>query len=239
MNLFEETAAWLADPVNWAGPAGVPARLAEHLYYSALTLVIAAAIAVPLGLFVGHTGRGRLAVVGIASGLRAMPTLGLLTLFVILMGLGLMPPIYALVILAIPPLLAGTYSGIAAVDRQLVDAARAMGMTEWQVLVRAELPNALPVLLGGVRAAVLQVIATVAVVAYINLGGLGRYLIDGLAVRDSVRLFAGALLIAALALVVDALLAAVQKVAVSPGLRGPGGGPKGRTSKVGTATAGT
>jgi osmoprotectant transport system permease protein len=239
MNLFEETAAWLVDPANWAGPAGVPARLWEHLHYSALTLLIAAAIAVPLGLFVGHTGKGRIAVVGLASGLRALPTLGLLTLFVILMGLGLMPPIYALVVLAIPPLLAGTYSGIAAVDRQLVDAARAMGMTEWQVLFRAELPNALPVLLGGVRAAVLQVIATVAVVAYINLGGLGRYLIDGLAVRDSVRLFAGALLIAALALMVDAVLAAVQKYAVPPGVRGGGHGAADRTSKVGAASAGS
>ncbi|MEV7646689.1 ABC transporter permease [Arthrobacter sp. NPDC089319] len=239
MNLFEQTAAWFLDPVNWNGPAGIPARLAEHLFYCGLTLVIAAAIAVPLGLFVGHTGRGRVAVVGLASGLRALPTLGLLTLFVILMGLGLMPPIYALVILAIPPLLAGTYSGIAAVDRPLVDAARAMGMTERQVLFRAEVPNALPVLLGGVRAAVLQVIATVSVVAYINLGGLGRYLIDGLAVRDPVRLFAGALLIAALALVTDAVLALVQKVAVSPGVRGVPSGSKGRTSKVGAASAGT
>ena len=238
MNLFELTGAWFVDPANWTGPAGIPARLAEHLFYSGLTLVIAAAIAVPLGLYVGHTGRGRVAVVGLASGMRALPTLGLLTLFVTVMGLGLMPPIYALVILAIPPLLAGAYSGIAAVDRPLVDAARAMGMTEWQVLFRAEMPNALPVMIGGLRGAVLQVIATVSIVAYINLGGFGRYLIDGLAVRDPVRLFAGALLIAALALVADAVLAVVQKIAVSPGVRGAPSGPKGRTSKVGAASAG-
>jgi osmoprotectant transport system permease protein len=238
MNLFELTGAWFVDPANWTGPAGIPARLAEHLFYSGLTLVIAAAIAVPLGLYVGHTGRGRIAVVGLASGMRALPTLGLLTLFVTVMGLGLLPPIYALVILAIPPLLAGAYSGIAAVDRPLVDAARAMGMTEWQVLFRAEMPNALPVMLGGLRGAVLQVIATVSIVAYINLGGFGRYLIDGLAVRDPVRLFAGALLIAALALVADAVLAVVQKIAVSPGVRGAPSGPKGRTSKVGAASAG-
>jgi osmoprotectant transport system permease protein len=238
MNLFELTGAWFVDPANWTGPAGIPARLAEHLFYSGLTLVIAAAIAVPLGLYVGHTGKGRIAVVGLASGMRALPTLGLLTLFVTVMGLGLLPPIYALVILAIPPLLAGAYSGIAAVDRPLVDAARAMGMTEWQVLFRAEMPNALPVMLGGLRGAVLQVIATVSIVAYINLGGFGRYLIDGLAVRDPVRLFAGALLIAALALVADAVLAVLQKLAVSPGVRGAPSGPKGRTSKVGAASAG-
>ncbi|NKX49615.1 ABC transporter permease [Arthrobacter deserti] len=219
MNLFGQVAAWFADPAHWSGPDGVPARLGEHLFYSALTLLPAAAIAVPLGLYVGHTGRGRVAVVSAAAALRALPTLGLLTLFVILLGIGLMPPVYALVILTVPPLLAGTYAGIAAVDRRLVDAARGLGMTEWQVLSRVELPNALPVLLGGVRAAVLQVIATVAVVAYINLGGLGRFLIDGLAVRDPVRMFAGAILIALLALLTDGLLALVQRFAVSPGLK--------------------
>jgi osmoprotectant transport system permease protein len=219
VNLFEQVLAWFADPANWSGPDGVPARLGEHLFYSALTLLIAVAIAVPLGMYVGHTGRGRVAVVSVTSALRALPTLGLLTLFVILLGIGLMPPIYALVILTVPPLLAGTYAGIAAVDRLLVDAARGLGMTEWQILSKVELPNALPVLLGGVRAAVLQVIATVAVVAYINLGGLGRFLIDGLAVRDPVRMFAGAILIAALALLVDGVLALVQRFAVSPGLK--------------------
>jgi osmoprotectant transport system permease protein len=218
VNIFEAVARWFSDPSQWTGPAGIPTRLAEHLGYTALTLLIAAAVALPVGMYVGHTGKGRIAVVSVASALRALPTLGVLTLFVILMGLGLMPPILALVILTIPPLLAGAYSGIAAVDRTLVDAARAMGMTEWQVLAKVELPNALPVLLGGVRAAVLQVIATVAVVAYIDLGGLGRFLIDGLAVSDPVRVFGGAILIALLALVVDGFLAVAQKYVVSPGL---------------------
>ncbi|HEX2248358.1 MAG TPA: ABC transporter permease [Arthrobacter sp.] len=238
MNLFEQVGLWLADPAQWSGPAGIPARLGEHLWYSALTLLIAAAIAVPAGMYVGHTGKGKVAVVSVAGALRALPTLGLLTLFVILMGLGLMPPIYALVILTVPPLLAGTYSGIAAVDRQLLDAARGLGMTEWQVLVRVELPNALPVMLGGVRAAVLQVISTVAVVAYINLGGLGRYLIDGLAVSDPVRLFAGAILIAVLALIVDLMLSMVQKYAVSPGLKSSLASPGQETKNVGAPGAG-
>lgn len=238
MNIFAEVAAWFADPAQWSGPAGIPARLAEHLGYTVLTLLIATAIALPIGLYVGHTGKGRVAVVSVASALRALPTLGLLTLFVILWGLGLMPPIWALVILTIPPLLAGAYSGIAAVDRTLVDAARAMGMTEWQVLAKVELPNALPVLLGGVRAAVLQVIATVAVVAYINLGGLGRFLIDGLAVSDPVRMFGGAILITLLALVVDGLLALAQKYAVSPGLADRRRRQRRETPTVGAAQGG-
>jgi osmoprotectant transport system permease protein len=218
VNIFEAVARWFSEPAQWNGPGSIPARLAEHLGYTALALVIAAVVALPIGMYVGHTGKGRIAVVSVSSALRALPTLGVLTLFVILMGLGLMPPIWALVILTIPPLLAGAYSGIAAVDRTLVDAARALGMTEWQVLAKVELPNALPVLLGGVRAAVLQVIATVAVVAYIDLGGLGRFLIDGLAVSDPVRMFGGAILIALLALAVDGILAVVQKFVVSPGL---------------------
>jgi osmoprotectant transport system permease protein len=229
---------WLLDPANWTGGAGIPARLVEHLGYSGLTILIAGLIAVPVGLYVGHTGRGRVLVVALAGVLRALPTLGILTLFVLLAGLGLMPPIWSLVLLAIPPLLAGTYSGIAAVERHVVDAARAMGMTEWQILFRVEVPNGLSVILGGFRAGVLQVIATAAVVAFINLGGLGRYLIDGLAVSDYGRVFGGGVLIAVLAIVVDGALAALQKVAISPGLkavRRTAGGP---TAGGGTVTAG-
>ena len=136
----------------------------------------------------------------VAGALRALPTLGLLTLFVLLAGIGLMPPIWALVILTVPPLLAGTYAGISSVDRNVVDAARAMGMTEWQVLFRAEFPNGLPVMYGGFRTGVLQVIATVSVVAYINLGGLGRYLFDGLVLSDFPQMLGGSLLIAGLAI---------------------------------------
>ncbi|MCU1574030.1 MAG: transporter permease [Micrococcaceae bacterium] len=210
---------WLSDPTHWMGPAGIPTRIVEHLGYSALTLLIAALIAVPVGLFVGHTGRGRVAVIALAGVLRALPTLGVLTLFVLAAGLGLMPPIWALVLLAVPPILAGTYAGISSVSRDTVDAARSMGMTELQILFRVELPNGLFVLLGGLRTAVLQVIATVAVVAYINLGGLGRFLIDGVAVSDFGRVLGGAVVIAVLAIAVDLLLAAIQRAVVSPGLK--------------------
>lgn len=225
MNLFAEAGQFLTDPANWAGATGIPQRMLEHVGYSLLTMVIALVIAVPLGLWVGHSGRGGGVVVGLAGALRSLPTLGLLTLFTLLMGLGLMPPILALVLLAIPPILSGTYSGIAAVSPALVDAARAMGMTESQTLFRVEVPVALPVILGGIRNAALQVLATVTIVAYINLGGLGRYLIDGLAVRDYSRMLASVVLVAALALTADALLALTQRLVTSPGLRLTGDRP--------------
>ena len=210
---------WLTDPANWSGAAGIPLRTLEHLQYTGLTLLIATVIAVPLGLFIGHTGRGQVVVVAVSGLLRALPTLGMLTLFVLLAGLGLMPPIWSLVLLAVPPLLAGTYSGIAAVDRSIVDSARSMGMTELQILFRVELPNGLKVLFGGLRGATLQVIATAAVVATINLGGLGRYLIDGLAVGDYGRVFGGAVIIAVLALAVDTVIALAARLLISPGLQ--------------------
>jgi len=216
-NVFSDTFAWLADPLHWSGSAGIPARLGEHLQYTGLVMLIATAIAVPIGLYVGHTGRGRVAIVALAGALRALPTLGLLTLFVLLAGIGLMPPVWALVILTVPPLLAGTYAGISSVDRNVVDAARAMGMTELQVLFRAELPNALAVMFGGFRTGVLQVVATVSVVAYINLGGLGRYLFDGLVLSDFPQMLGGSLLIAALAIGVDLVLALIQRLFLSSG----------------------
>lgn len=219
MNLIDQALQFLIDPMNWTGAAGIPQRMLEHLGYTALTMAIALIIAVPLGLWVGHTGRGSGVVAGITGALRSLPTLGLLTLFTLLMGLGLMPPILALVLLAIPPILSGTYSGIASVNPALVDGARAMGMTERQTLTRVEIPVALPVILGGIRNAALQVLATVTIVAYINLGGLGRYLIDGLAVRDYSRMLASVVLVAVLALAADAILALIQRLVTSPGLR--------------------
>lgn len=219
-SIIGQTWEFLTDPMNWtAMNTAIPHRIVEHLGYSALTLVIAAVIAVPLGLYVGHTGRGRQVVVGIAGALRALPTLGLLILFVLVLSGDLLPPILALVILTIPPLLAGTYSGVAAVGAETKDAARAVGMTELQILFTVEVPNALPVIIGGFRAAILQIIATVAVLAYINLGGLGRFLIDGLAVQDYPRMLGGSVLIAVLAIAVDLVLALLSRLVVSPGLR--------------------
>lgn len=217
--IFEQVGHWFSAPGAWAGTGGIWQRLGEHLGYSAIVLLIAAVIALPLGAWVGHTGKGENLVVATTGALRALPTLGLLTLFALWLGLGFAAPALALIILAIAPLLAGTYAGIAAVDPATIDAARAQGMTGWQILARVELPIALPLIFGGIRNAALQVIATVTVVAYINLGGLGRYLIDGLAVRDYARMVAAVILVAALALIVDALLALIQRFLTYPGLR--------------------
>ena len=211
--------SYLFDAENWTGNQGIPERLVEHLGYTALTLVIALVIAVPLGAWIGHTGRGGFVVVGLANGLRALPTLGLLVLIVGALGLGLLGPIAALVILAVPPILAGTYAGVRNVDSAIVDAARGMGMREREVLFGVELPNALPLIIGGIRSSVLQVISTATIAAYVALGGLGRYIIDGLAVRDFPQMVAGSVLVAGLAIVADLLLAGLQKLLVSPGLR--------------------
>lgn len=218
-NLLVQMYEWLTFGPNWGGPGGIPMRIAEHLGYTALTVLIAAAIAVPIGLIVGHTGKGRVVIVSGVGILRALPTLGVLILFVLLAGLGLMPPIWALVLLAIPPILAGVYAGISSVNPAVVDAARSMGMTELQVLFRVEIPNGLQVILGGFRAAVLQVVATAAVVAFINLGGLGVFLVEGTQLRDNGRLFGGAVVIAVVAIAVDGFMALLQRFVVSPGLR--------------------
>lgn len=204
------TSAWhyISNPANWPGPTGIGTRILQHLWYSLLAVACAAVVAVPAGLAIGHFRRGQIVVVGVVNALRSLPTLGVLTLLVLLLGLGLVPPILALVLLAVPPLLAGTYAGVANVDRSVVDAAEAMGMTPLQVLCRVEIPNALPLIVGGIRSAALQVIATATVAAYVNLGGLGRYIFDGLALHSYDRVLVGAILVAVLALVVDAVLAA-------------------------------
>lgn len=211
--------SYLFDPANWSGTQGIPVRLVEHLGYTALTLLIALVIAIPLGAWIGHTRRGGFLVVGLANGLRALPTLGLLVLIVGATGLGLLGPITALVLLAVPPILAGTYAGVRNVDSAVVDAARGMGMREREVLLGVELPNALPLIIGGIRSSVLQVVSTATIAAYVALGGLGRFIIDGLAIRDFPQMVAGSLLVALLAIIADLLLAGLQKLLVSPGLR--------------------
>jgi osmoprotectant transport system permease protein len=220
MNYF----GWLFDPSHWSGADGVPQRLVEHLGYVALTMIIALVIAIPIGAWIGHTRRGGFVVVGLANGLRALPTLGLLVLLVGLVGLGLFGPLVALVILAVPPILAGTYAGIRNVDSAVVDAAFGMGMRGRDVLLQVELPNALPLIIGGVRSAVLQVISTATIAAYVGLGGLGRFIIDGLATHDFPKMIAGSILVAVLAIVADLLLAGLQKLLVSPGLQIPATG---------------
>ena len=209
MNFLQEALAYIFTASNWGGSDGLGMRILDHLQYTAVAVVFSALVAIPIGMVIGHTGKGTFLVVTGVNALRALPTLGVLLLGVLLWGLGLIPPTVALMLLGIPPLLAGTYAGIANVDRNVVDAARSMGMTERQVLLRVEVPNALPLILGGLRTATLQIVATATVAAYASLGGLGRYLIEGIKVREFYLALVGAVMVTVLALILDAVLAAV------------------------------
>lgn len=219
--------AWLTDPAHWSGDNSIPTLLGQHLAYSALALALACAIGIPLGLFIGHTGRGRVLVVQLVNGMRSMPTLGLLFVAVLVVGPRLggdaaffVPAIFVLVLLAVPPVLAGAYSGVESVPPGARDAAKGMGMTPGQVLRQVEIPCAMPLLFSGVRSAALQVVATATLAAYVSLGGLGRLLQYGQANQDYPMMGAGAVLVALLALAVDGVFALVQRSVVSPGLSG-------------------
>ena len=213
MSVVSETADWLVESSHWSGVDGIPHRLLEHVGYTGLTVALGMAVALPLGLWIGHTGRLRSAALATTGALRALPTLGLLTLVVLFSGIGLLAPVLALTVLAIPPLLAGAYAGLESVDRDTIDAARAQGMTEWQILTKVEIPLALPIIVGGIRSATLQVVATATVAAYVGLGGLGRFIIDGQAVQDYPQMLSGAVLIVVLALVLDGGFALAQRLA--------------------------
>ena len=213
---------WLAEffgkPANWSGPYGIPVRLAEHLEFSALAVGLAALIGVPLGLLVGHTGRGAHLVVITVNAARALPTLGLLVLVMLLAGVGTLPVLVPLVALAVPPILVNTCEGVRGVDPDLLDAAYGMGLRGRQVLLRVRAPVALPLILLGLRLAAIQVVATATVAAYVGLGGLGRYIIDGLATRDYPQTLGGATLVVLLALAVQAGFAVLERFAVSKGV---------------------
>lgn len=223
---------YLFDPSNWAwAPDSIPARLAEHIEYTLLTVAISAVIALPIGLLIGHTNRGAFLAINIGNAGRSLPTFGLLSLMVILIGTGLVPVLIALVVLAIPPILASTYAGIRSVDPAAVDAAVGMGMRPTQVLFKAELPMAMPLIMSGVRSALLQVCATATVAAYVGLGGLGRFLVDGLSVNEYDQVFAGAVLVALLAISLDLLSAGLERLVVSPGVRFQTDGAKKRRGR--------
>lgn len=205
--ILQQIIEFFSNSTNWSGSDGIPARLGEHLLYTAVAVLIGMAIAVPVGAIIGHTRRGAWLVINIANGSRALPTLGLLTLMVLLLGLGFLPAAIVLIVLAIPPMLTATYAGVRGVDPSVVDAARGIGMPEWRILLTVELPIATRVIVSGIRSSVLQVIATATIAAYIALGGLGRFLLDGLALRDYGEMAGGALLVASLALLTDGLFA--------------------------------
>lgn len=216
---------WLLDPARWTGSDAIQVLVVQHLAYTGVTLLVAALIGVPAGLYVGHTGRGVFLIAGVANALRALPTLGLLVLLVIVLApvfasdlAFVIPSLIVLVLLAVPPIMTNTYAGVRAVDAAAVDAAVGMGYRPLKVLLAVQIPCAIPLILSGFRGATLQVISTATVAAYVSLGGLGRLIIDGRAQNDYDQMLVGALLVALLALVVDLAIGAIGRFAVSPGL---------------------
>ena len=208
MSFLASVVAWLADGAHWQGADGIPIRVLEHVELSALAVVVAAAVALPLGLYLGHTGRASFAAINVANVGRAIPSLAMLVFALLLsiqigLGLGFWPTLFAMVPLAIPPILTNSFVAIRTTDRDIVEAARGMGMRELQVLRAVELPAGLPIVLAGLRTASVNVVATATLGALVAGGGLGRYIVDGLALQEYERLFAGALLVALLAVGIE------------------------------------
>jgi osmoprotectant transport system permease protein len=230
MDFFAEVVAWFGDAANWSGTDGVPSRIGEHLVLSAVPLLVAVALALPIGLYIGHTGRLAALAINVSNVGRAIPTLAILSIAWLLLSrplveIGLrrdaaeITTALAMIALALPPIITNAYVGLAGVDRDLVEAGRGMGMTGRQLLLRLELPLALPVVLAGVRTAAVQVVATATLGAVVGTGGLGRYLVDGLAQRKYEEVFAGGLLVALLAIGTELLFSWLQRRTVSPGLQ--------------------
>jgi osmoprotectant transport system permease protein len=213
VNVVNEVIAWLTDPAQWSGPDGIPVRTLQHLWYSLLATGIAAAIALPIGVFIGHTGRGAVFAVNLTNLGRAIPSLGIIILMFTLVGFGIVPVLVALVALAVPPVVTNSYVGVRSVDPEVREAAEGMGMRGRQVLWKVELPVAMPLIMAGIRTSTVQVVATATLAAFVGLGGLGRYLIDGLS-----QVVGGAILVAVLSLLTELALGRVQALVVSRGL---------------------
>ncbi|HLX35602.1 MAG TPA: ABC transporter permease [Candidatus Limnocylindrales bacterium] len=218
--------AWLTDPAHWTGPNGIPTRLALHVAISVVSLAIAGAIGLPAGIWIGHTGRGERLASNLALLGRALPSLAAIAIVVPITtlidpdkGFKLYPTVIAMVVLAVPPILVNTFTGIREVDRDLVEAARGMGLREIELIWGVELPLAMPVIVGGIRSATIQVIATATLGAIYGLTDLGSYLTEGIAQADDGKLFGGVVLVTSLALLAEGSLALVQRRLTSPGVR--------------------
>lgn len=212
---------YLAESTNWSGTEGIWSRIVQHFWYTGVALGLSVLIALPVGLRIGHTRRGAFLAINLGNAARALPSLGLLMLAVLLTDqIGFLPVLIALVALGVPPILTSTYAGVSGVDQATIDAARGMGMTGWEILTKVEIPIALPLIISGIRAATLQIVSTATIAAVVALGGLGRYVVDGLKLRDFPQMFAGALLVAVMAVLLDLLFALAGRIAVSDGLTG-------------------
>src|SRR6202171_5829113 len=219
MSTLSAVLQWFTDPANWTGTNGIPTRLVEHVQLSAESVAIGAVIALPVGIVLGHYGRfGNLAM-NVSNVGRAVPSFGILVIAFQVFGLGDVPIVIALTALAVPPMVTNSYVALREVDPDVKDAARGMGYRELPQLLRVELPLAVPLIMAGIRTSAVQVVATATLAALIAGGGLGRYIVDGLARNDTPRTLAGALLVAALALSTELLLAGLQRVLVPRGIQ--------------------
>jgi osmoprotectant transport system permease protein len=220
MSILVDLLRWLTSPAQWTAPGNVhiPERVAQHLAYSVVATLVAAAIALPIGIGIGHLNRGGVFAIQLSNLGRAIPSLGIILLVFAAVGLSVIPVLVALTALAIPPIVTNSYVGMRSVDPEVREAAEGMGMTGWQVLWRVELPVALPLVMAGVRTSAVQVVATATLAAYVGLGGLGRYLIDGLSQQDLSQVLSGAVLVALLSLLTELALGRLQALVVSKGL---------------------
>jgi osmoprotectant transport system permease protein len=225
MKLVGELAQWLSVSSHWVGNDGMVTRLLEHLAFSGGSLLLSVLIALPVGLAIGHSGRGALAVISVSNIGRALPTLGILGIVLVItanwwppIGFFFIPTVVALVLLGIPPIVTNTYAGIREVDPDAVEAGRGMGMRALQLLWLVEVPLALPSILTGLRISAVQIVATATLAAVLGAGGLGRLIIDGIAQHDDAQLFMGAVLTGALAIGTELGFAWLQRRLVSPGL---------------------
>ena len=216
---------WLTDPANWSGTYSIPRQTLMHLVYSFGALAVAIVIAVPLGVIIGHTGRFESLIMGSVNAMRALPTIGLLILLVLLMAprIGsslayVIPALIVLILLAIPPILSGVASGIRAIDRDTIDAAYGLGYSTRQVIMRVEIPCALPLTMSGIRGSMLQIVSTATVAAYVSLNGLGRFIIDGRAGNDYAQMAGGSLLLIILAIALELMFVVLARLIISPGL---------------------
>lgn len=217
MEFFTDTISWFLDPANWSGRDGIPVRVGQHVGLSFMSIIIAVAIALPVGLVLGHARRAEGLVIGFANLGRALPSLAILLIFLPVVGIGDPLVVVAMVVLAIPPILVNAAVAIREVDRDLVEAARGMGMSGIQVLRRVEIPVGLPLIFTGIRVASVQIVATLTLGALVAGGGLGRFIVDGLALRDNGRLVAGALLVALLAVATERVFSLLERRATLPG----------------------
>lgn len=212
--------AWFTMPANWHGPSGIPTLLGQHILISLVATLIAMAIALPIGVGLGHLGKGGLLAINVTNVGRAIPSFALMVFFVLIFGLGTPPTLIALIVLAVPPVITNAYQGMRSVDRELVDAARGLGMREAQILWQVEVPVAIPVIMAGVRTAGVQVVATATLGAYVAWGGLGLLIEQGLNTATGYsELLGGAILVALLAGATEGLLALLQRFLTPSGLR--------------------